>query len=163
MQTRTKIGTESIDGTKVDIYVDEDGDFLAEFDGSPYDAETKPKLLDKLRKARRAAQAPVPVTVLSEPDGWRNSDKPVVTHGLLTGLHGGHGAPLVSIETGKGMKRGWQPYASDIMRRLTPNEEKEYVRLFNEERKAREALEKFKKERHLDCKKVLAEAAGVEE
>jgi hypothetical protein len=162
--SRTSIGHETIDGVKFDIAVDSTGLFWATFDGNEISASTRKVVVDKLREAIRTAKhVAVPASLVKDPHWRRNrADKPVVTHIILTGIHGSNRNVLYR-EDRKGAKGGEQlsSYDGDCMRRLTDEEVATHLELWLAHQAAAKALEAWVEEHKIHPEQVVKDAAQV--
>lgn len=146
-----------IDGRKIQVYVASDGKFTAELEGANLRDASLDGLVAKLRKQVRVARAAIPISMI-EDWGWSRSGGPKITDGVLTGVHGGNGNPLVKRDGDT--RSGYQPYAQNIYRRLTKDEKAEYTRLDAARSAAAKAVDTWEKERRLNIHEALA-AAGA--
>lgn len=152
----TKVGSETIDGAAFEISVDSSGNFIAEFGGEDYSADSKKKLVDKLRAAVRTRnRVAVPATMIER--GYHDDKEPKLVNVVLTGMHAGSRNVLYREEgTGKtGQDIG---YRDTTLRRLTPAESKTYLELWRAKHAATVKLEAWTKERTIEPKQAVSDA-----
>lgn len=160
---------QTINGTKVEIKVSQDGEFYAYAAGEDFKADTKKELLQKLTRTLRKVKKvklSIPVTMLgvtrskSLYQASRRIAGLSTENAVLVGIHAGNGNILVredredaEIEqlTGFGDR-------DNIARRLTPEEAKEYEKLAKGKRDADDALYKFEKRVKIEDVRKLVQA-----
>jgi len=133
-----KVTTDQILTEKIDIHVDNSGQFWAEFNDMRYTADTRMKLLEDLKKAVKAAEGEkaVPVTLINVSKkkeysygGSAYSQGRGIVHCRVRGKHGReYNTFLFVTDDGTKFKRSTHD-AGDLCRRLSESEIAEYERL----------------------------------
>lgn len=141
--------TETIDGTPIAIYLDDEGHFIARNPGDPSDwlrADSLKQLIDKLRKKLRTSQLrlDIPMTLLKTgQDHWRSKKgDPVAEPVTLTGMHARSRKALLTYANGE--KDTYDGYDGILTRRLTEDEAKEWVATVTAKHEAEAKLEQVK-------------------
>lgn len=132
-------------GEKFDLRVDDDGNWLTRALGRELRYPDRAKLVaevDRLLRLEKKAVS-IPFTI-SE----RMSNGYVrLRHGTVTGVHSGTGKLLVFWDDGKNGQLN--TYGSDLLKRLSPEDEKELARLTMESHETAAALRNFISQRHV--------------
>lgn len=140
-------GAMDVRGQAVPVTVDDGGNWIAEFDGTNYSADTKELLRAKLMKltARKSVRVNVPFTAFHPGSGPGGVYR--VRHGSGTGIHQGTGKVLVSWDQGGSDQLSG--HAGGVLRRLDAAEAAEWEQLIDAKRQAERALREFEASRKL--------------
>jgi len=160
MSTAAKIKTLEIDGSQIEIYANEDGDFFAQVEGRDrVKAPTLKQLERKLRDIKRLNRVKVPITLLKTPS-WR-SDKQTIsfTQGDITGIHASNRALLFKSHDGKSEQLS--SYDGQICRRLTEEEIHHTQSLWEAKVAAEAAWEAHEQSLKVDGHALVREAANL--
>lgn len=112
-------------GEKFPLKVDDDGNWLAKAAGRDLKQPTRAKLVTEIERVLRLEKKTVhiPITVMES----KNNGHVTLKHGVVTGVHSGSGNILVAWDQGSnGQLAG---YGSDVMHRLSDEEEAKLRRL----------------------------------
>lgn len=152
---KEKLKTINLDGVKLDIFVGEDGDFSAVWQGARVTAPSLKALTEKLRKSVRArGRIAVPATLIE--DAWRE-DTATVIHITLVGAHAGNHHPLYKEDGANDIEQlRWG--SERVYRRLTDQEITQFHALRRAITEAEERLAEWKDARRVDAKTLMAEA-----
>lgn len=117
-------------GEKIDLRVDDDGNWLAMVAGRELKQQTRAKLvsdIDRILRLERKA-VHIPVTVVES----KNNGYLRLKHGVVTGIHASTGNLTVSWDDGGAGQLGIGYSSDSVLRRLTSNEEEILTRLTRE-------------------------------
>jgi hypothetical protein len=112
-------------GEKFALKVDDDGNWLAKVAGRGLKQPTRTKLVAEIERTLRLERKAVhiPITVMEA----KNSGHVILKHGVVTGVHSGSGNILIAWDQGgNGQLAG---YGSDVMQRLSDEDEVKLRRL----------------------------------
>jgi hypothetical protein len=162
----TKIPAQTIDGRKVEVSIlDGTGEFTADVGGHGFKADTLKALLEKLRRALRTSSTRISIEASllhqGRVDSWDDgSKKPSAEPVVITGIHGGTGAILMTRANGQ--KETSRSYRSEtIARRLTKDEADTWVELCQALKAANTAKDAFVKKYAIqDPDKFVTEAVA---
>jgi hypothetical protein len=128
------------------LRVNDEGDWLTEFDGRDLKQPTRAKLLADIERVMRLKKKAVniPFTKVES----KNNGYITLKHGVVTGVHAGTGNLLVSWDDGTNGQLA-VGYGSEVMRRLLPHEEDELRRLVKEAHESAETLREFSQRRQV--------------
>lgn len=161
-----KLKTETIDGRRVEIIVEDDGRFVASCDGDEWRDVTYSGVLDKVRRDLRKSRVriAIPATMvgseLHKPKYGRPHARAAtagVRHFTITGMHGRTRNVLVKWED-TGESEQLRYYGSgNIVRRLTAADVSEFVTLAKERDRANKAYDAFIEKRALGSRRDISE------
>lgn len=142
-------------GYKIRLQVDDSGNWLAEVSDRDLSKPTRELLIKEIDRVLRLEKKAVHIPI-TETDG-RSNGYVTVRHGVATGIHSGTGAVLAAWDDGK-MSQLPGGHSTSLMRRLTPEEEAELIRLTKEAYEASYALREYSRRREIgynDLKKQV--------
>jgi hypothetical protein len=133
-----KVTTDQVGAQRIDIFVDNSGEFHAEYNEQSYRAETRMLLIKQLEKAVKSAEneKAIPVTIIDmvvsadkRDEGKYESGRGVI-QAKLRGKHGREWSTwLFMTDDGKKKFKLSSHETRKLCRRLTPEEIAEYERL----------------------------------
>lgn len=158
--------SQTIDGRKIEVTIDSQGEFHATLNGYGHKADTLKALLEKLRRALRTDKARIAIEATLLHQGRESSwdtdstKEPSAEPIVITGIHGGTGSILMT--RADGTKETARSYRSGtIARRLTEDEANQWVALCKALRGATVAKEAFEKQvRIKDPDKFVTQAVA---
>lgn len=117
-------------GEKIDLRVDDDGNWLAMVAGRELKQQTRAKLVSDIDRILRLEKKAVhiPVTVVES----KNNGYLRLKHGVVTGIHSGTGNLTISWDSGGAGQLGIGYSSDSVLRRLTPDEGGTLTRLTRE-------------------------------
>jgi hypothetical protein len=145
-------------GVTVAIEVDGDGRWHAKVGNDYFSEETRDKLSAKIATAAKKAtvNVSVPFTQLSTGQGYGAGDYTIsVRSGTATGIHSSNGNVLVTWESGN--KEQLRNTGTTSIA-LSDDKRKEFVRLANEAKAAKNALNKFLDAHKMDLRGEVSAA-----
>lgn len=128
------------------LRVNDEGDWLTEMDGRDLKQPTRAKLLadiDRMMRLKKKA-VNIPFTKVES----KNNGHVTLKHGVVTGVHAGTGNLLVSWDDGTNGQLT-VGYGSEVMRRLSLDEESALRRLTREAYESAETLREFGQRRQV--------------
>lgn len=134
-------------GERVALRVDDDGNWLATVAGRELKHQTRAKLITDIERTLRLEKKAVhiPITVMES----KNNGYVTLKHGVVTGIHNGTGNLTVAWDNG-GTGQLAIGYTSDsVLRRLTPDEEKELTALTKQAHESGDKLRNYTSQRHV--------------
>jgi len=147
-------------GVTVEIFVDNDGTWKAEFGGRELHADTRDKLAGKIavQAKKVTANVRVPFTRVTDGSGSWGSNRITAVDGVATGFHSANGNVLVTWASG--VKEQFKDHGSTSVP-LDADEKAEYVRLATAAREARNALREFDNIHRMDLRKAIEDAQNT--
>lgn len=166
MSEREPIRVEEIDGQKIPVYLNQNGEFFADVAQQTGRATVKAESVAELRKKlhtalrRGALRVSVPISLFKSDNYSRERSGPRVENGDLTGIHAANRNVLVKID---GKTEQLQSYGEKVLRRLSDCEARNLVDAFNAMVSSRATFDKMVEGFKVDPKKLVAEASGTQE
>ena len=144
----------------VEIFVDDDGAWKAEFGGKFMSADTREKLAGKIavQAKKLTANVSVPFTRVTDGSGSWGNNRITAVDGVATGFHSANGNVLVTWASG--VKEQFKDHGSASVP-LDADEKAEYVRLAKAARESRDALRAFDNTHRLDLRKAIEDAQNT--
>ena len=135
------VGALSRAGERIPLFVNDDGSWLAKAAGRDLEQPTRPKLVAEIDRMLRLEKKAVhiPITVV----GDRRNGYAKVNHGVVTGLHAGTGNLMVAWDSGSTGQLVVGGHGTEVLQRLTPDEEVKLAHLTKAAHAAADALRDF--------------------
>lgn len=133
-------------GEDIGLRVDDDGNWLALAANRDLKAPTRASLITEIERALRLEKKAVhiPITMVeSKSNGYLR-----LKHGVVTGIHGGTGNLIISWDGG-GTGQIAVGSSTDVLRRLTEEEEQHLVKLTREAHRIGDELRNYTNQRHV--------------
>lgn len=133
-------------GEWLKLHVNDDGDWLTKVVGQEIKQPTRQKLLAEASRILRLKKKAVniPFTKVES----KNNGYITLRHGVVTGIHTGTGNLLVAWDDGTNGQLT-VGYGSEVMQRLSPDQERTLTRLAREANDSAEALRDFTQRRQI--------------
>ena len=150
---RTKFSATHIRGQKIDLYIDGDGKFSAEYDGEEYYA---PSLEALTKKLNRATKKPLSIPFYRwEQEYGAKAGK--LRHGMIVGLHAANNNVLVKFDGEKGSEQD-RAWSNSSFLKLTPDEATKYESMRKAYSALGEQIEEFEESHKFSGRKAAEEA-----
>ena len=152
-----KIQPLTIRGRDFEVWLDDDGDFTAQYENRTYRSKTRDGLREALMKVTKQAATKVAVPVLRS-RGHLYSE-PRLEEAVITGIHAGTGNVLV-----KSYGKTEQAHHFDydrFYRPMTDAEKAEFLEAWRAWKTAQDRWEALRRERQIDVRKLAREAVDA--
>jgi hypothetical protein len=161
-ESNVKAASETIDGVKVDYYVDDGGSFSAYLDSVDFGVSTLglKALKEQVRAYIKGRTEPIEATIMDSGYGYRGDshEKLQFRQVLVTGRHAGNGNALIRSRGEKGSTQ-FTSYSANLLRRLTDEEIAKCRALHRATEAAQKEWDTYRESLKLDVDKALAAQA----
>lgn len=117
-----------------------------EVEGQEIAASTLPLLVKDITKLLEVPKAAIPVMTMITPDSWQNkTGKIQFRSGVLTSIHAGNNNLIIKWDGSKSASQTNGGYGTEVLQKLTPEQQAEFQKLFDAKKAAHEAWDRLRR------------------